>query len=86
MSITLHALFLTLLSFAFNTHAFLTIKSTLTENRSNEIQHLHESKVVFSSPLLDEGYPPTIKEYRDGTILNKPLLVYLPGTGVFKMI
>jgi pimeloyl-ACP methyl ester carboxylesterase len=37
------------------------------------------STISFSSPLLDEGYPPTVQEYKNGTLGNKPLLLYLPG-------
>jgi pimeloyl-ACP methyl ester carboxylesterase len=37
------------------------------------------STISFSSPLLDEGYPPTVQEYKKGMLGNKPLLVYLPG-------
>ena len=38
-----------------------------------------QSTITFSSPLLDEGYPTTVIEYRNGTLHDKPLLVYLPG-------
>eukprot|EP00545_Synedropsis_sp_CCMP1620_P004928 CAMPEP_0119011456 /NCGR_PEP_ID=MMETSP1176-20130426/5691_1 /TAXON_ID=265551 /ORGANISM="Synedropsis recta cf, Strain CCMP1620" /LENGTH=467 /DNA_ID=CAMNT_0006964291 /DNA_START=47 /DNA_END=1450 /DNA_ORIENTATION=+ len=40
-------------------------------NRMRDIQ--------FSSPLLEEGYPPAVEEYEAGTLKKKPLLVYLPG-------
>ena len=33
----------------------------------------------FVSPLLDEGYPRVVQEFQNGTIANKPLLLYLPG-------
>lgn len=33
----------------------------------------------FSSPLLEQGYPPVVEEYEQGTLQEKPLLVYLPG-------
>ena len=35
--------------------------------------------VAFVSPLLDEGYPRVVEEFQNGTITDKPLLLYLPG-------
>lgn len=35
--------------------------------------------VTFASPLLDYGYPPTVEEFENGTLVEKPLLLYLPG-------
>jgi len=35
--------------------------------------------VRFMSPLLDYGYPPTVEEFEDGSLAEKPLLLYLPG-------
>jgi pimeloyl-ACP methyl ester carboxylesterase len=35
--------------------------------------------VAFVSPLLDEGYPRVVEEHETGAILEKPLLLYLPG-------
>ncbi len=54
----------------------------LSRSKRSQIKlslHASASTVSFSSPLLDEGYVPTVKEFEDGTILNKPLLLYLPG-------
>eukprot|EP00559_Dactyliosolen_fragilissimus_P006268 CAMPEP_0184871322 /NCGR_PEP_ID=MMETSP0580-20130426/40652_1 /TAXON_ID=1118495 /ORGANISM="Dactyliosolen fragilissimus" /LENGTH=151 /DNA_ID=CAMNT_0027373965 /DNA_START=120 /DNA_END=572 /DNA_ORIENTATION=- len=45
----------------------------------NRICHLKASKISFESPLLEEGYPPTVNEYKDGKLQRKPLLIYLPG-------
>lgn len=33
----------------------------------------------FCSPLLEEGYPPVVEEYETGAVMQKPLLVFLPG-------
>ena len=38
-----------------------------------------KSTVSFSSPLLDSGYPPAVSDLKSNNLLNKPLLVYLPG-------
>lgn len=35
--------------------------------------------VSFVSPLIEEGYPPVVHEYRLNTLKDKPLLLYLPG-------
>lgn len=35
--------------------------------------------IRFSSPLLEEGYPPAVEEDEADTLKEKPLLVYLPG-------
>ena len=37
------------------------------------------SNVKFVRPLLDFGHPPTVTELEDGTLSDKPLLLYLPG-------
>jgi pimeloyl-ACP methyl ester carboxylesterase len=52
---------------------------TTTTATATSTQLGEQSTVSFSSPLLDEGYAPTVAEYNDGTLSNKPLLVYLPG-------
>lgn len=61
-----------------NTSAFVIQKVTSSRN-TNKIQLNEDSTVSFSSPLIDEGYAPTVLEYEDGSLVNKPLLVYLPG-------
>ena len=48
-----------------------TSSTTTTTGRKRDIR--------FSSPLLEEGYPETVEEYCNGTLAEKPLLVYLPG-------
>ena len=49
----------------------------MPENIKNVTQ---TSKYVrFMSPLLEYGYPPVVSEYQDGTLQDKPLLLYLPG-------
>ena len=35
--------------------------------------------VQFMAPLLDYGHPPTVEELENGTLTEKPLLLYLPG-------
>jgi pimeloyl-ACP methyl ester carboxylesterase len=35
--------------------------------------------VNFAAPLLDYGYAPTVEEYEDELLSEKPLLLYLPG-------
>ncbi|GKY99817.1 hypothetical protein MPSEU_000935500 [Mayamaea pseudoterrestris] len=35
--------------------------------------------VRFISPLLEYGYKSVVEEYENGTLANKPLLLYLPG-------
>mmetsp|Transcript_6157 Transcript_6157/g.7805 ORF Transcript_6157/g.7805 Transcript_6157/m.7805 type:complete len:394 (+) Transcript_6157:30-1211(+) len=51
----------------------------LKTNGSYYKTQLHDSTVSFSSPLLDEGYAPTILEHKNDMLRNKPLLIYLPG-------
>lgn len=36
-------------------------------------------RVQFAAPLLDYGHPPAVKEFQNGTISEKPILLYLPG-------
>lgn len=36
-------------------------------------------RVQFASPLLEYGHPPTVEELRNGTLSEKPILLYLPG-------
>ena len=36
-------------------------------------------RIRFMSPLLEYGYPPTVSEFQNGTLNEKPLLLYLPG-------
>lgn len=35
--------------------------------------------VQFRAPLMDYGYPPAVKELGDGSLSQKPVLLYLPG-------
>jgi pimeloyl-ACP methyl ester carboxylesterase len=35
--------------------------------------------ISFSSPLLEAGYPPTVRDAESGVLHVKPLLLYLPG-------
>jgi len=48
-----------------------------TADKGEEIYRPRD--IMFSSPLLDEGYPPVVEEYEKGYLKKKPLLVYLPG-------
>ncbi|GFH51626.1 hypothetical protein CTEN210_08102 [Chaetoceros tenuissimus] len=50
------------------------IKQTI----KHEFQNRH-SKVEFINPLIESGYPPTVKEYKANKLNEKPLLLYLPG-------
>jgi pimeloyl-ACP methyl ester carboxylesterase len=40
---------------------------------------LRPHNVQFMAPLLDYGHPPTVEELENGTLTEKPLLLYLPG-------
>jgi pimeloyl-ACP methyl ester carboxylesterase len=60
-------------------HAF---QPTITQhNRIHVATRLFatESDVRFLSPLLEYGYRPTVDEYENQTLAEKPLLLYLPG-------
>lgn len=46
---------------------------------SKENSVAKKMNVNFCAPLLDYGYPPTVAEYRDNSISEKPILLYLPG-------
>ncbi|KAL3936002.1 MAG: hypothetical protein SGBAC_008587 [Bacillariaceae sp.] len=35
--------------------------------------------VQFRAPLMDYGYPPAVNELREGSLSQKPILLYLPG-------
>lgn len=37
------------------------------------------STLSFSSPLLESGYVPAVREYSLGILKYKPLLLYIPG-------
>ena len=60
-----------------NTSSFI-INGVTSSRNTNKVQ-LNESTVSFSSPLLDEGYAPTVSEFENGSLSDKPLLLYLPG-------
>lgn len=50
------------------------IQTSLTAFRqSDDLQSKH---ITFVSPLLEDGYPPAVKDYNQR---SKPLLLYLPG-------
>lgn len=38
-----------------------------------------DTTVVFTSPLLSEGYRPAVDSHESGSMKKKPLLLYLPG-------
>lgn len=56
--------------------SYLVVSAT-TEQKDNDKQRIRNAK--FVSPLFDEGYPRVVQEFQNGTITNKPLLLYLPG-------
>ena len=56
-----------------------------TQNRCEEFKlnakatATSTSTVSWCSPLLEEGYPPAVSEFKSNTLREKPLLIYLPG-------
>lgn len=52
---------------------------TTTPKTSRAPQSPRPHHVQFASPLLDFGYPPTVEEFRNGRVSEKPILLYLPG-------
>lgn len=38
-----------------------------------------DSAIQWIAPLLEYGYPVTVEEYKNKTLLQKPILLYLPG-------
>jgi hypothetical protein len=53
------------------------IQMTGTEIENNPGDVLRN--VRFISPLLEYGYRPTVEQYENNTLSEKPLLLYLPG-------
>jgi pimeloyl-ACP methyl ester carboxylesterase len=59
-------------------HALLSLQATELQKHSH---------ITFVSPLLEDGYPPAVKDYQQSNIISidtsntqpKPLLLYLPG-------
>lgn len=43
------------------------------------MSHPSSSDIQFISPLLKYGYPIAVEEYKNGTLFQKPILLYLPG-------
>ena len=54
---------------------FTSVSHQSENNRSSTPQ----TTLSFSSPLLESGYVPTVREYSLGILKYKPLLLYLPG-------
>jgi hypothetical protein len=42
-------------------------------------QPLRVQNVKFAAPLLDYEYAPTVEEFQDNTLSEKPILLYLPA-------
>jgi pimeloyl-ACP methyl ester carboxylesterase len=61
-------------SFHRNTEIMVLSLKQYTETPDSRVRDIR-----FCSPLLEEGYPPAVEEYEDGTLSKKPLLLYLPG-------
>lgn len=55
-----------------------TSSDGLTDPLENELDE-RPRDVAFLSPLLKYGYLPAVEEYNNGTLTEKPLLLYLPG-------
>jgi pimeloyl-ACP methyl ester carboxylesterase len=53
----------------------VSLHSTTTDDSTPE----RVQDIRFDSPLLEEGYPPTVEEEESGLLQEKPLLIYLPG-------
>lgn len=55
----------------------------IQNSETNSVDTINNSNATscirFSSPLLEFGYPPAVKELDEGTIATKPLLLYIPG-------
>jgi len=71
-----------------NHHQKLTVILVLTLQLWNESAALSyirsdrsipHTSVRFTAPLLEEGFPPAVNEYKSGENKKKPLLLYLPG-------
>jgi pimeloyl-ACP methyl ester carboxylesterase len=61
---------------------FFSSKSIQESDREAELSANFEnstSDVRFISPLIDYGYRPAVEELENGTLREKPLLLYLPG-------
>mmetsp|Transcript_10145 Transcript_10145/g.15083 ORF Transcript_10145/g.15083 Transcript_10145/m.15083 type:complete len:525 (-) Transcript_10145:98-1672(-) len=54
-------------------------RSSINTKTSSSTTTYLQATVTFSNPLLDEGYPPTVHEYKEKTLTSKPLLLYVPG-------
>ena len=59
-----------------NTRAYNADEST-TKNAATVPERPRH--VRFQSPLLEYGYRPAVEEYENGLLVEKPLLLYLPG-------
>jgi len=46
---------------------------------SSAAVHKKQSNFQFSHPLVLEGYPPAVNEFKANDHLKKPMLLYLPG-------
>lgn len=63
---------------ALNLFLFFAVFSS-TNGFSSSGSTKANSLIHFVSPLMEEGYPPVIHEYRLNELKDKPLLIYLPG-------
>ena len=59
--------------------AFSTPQRAIKQTIKHEFSNNRHSKVEFISPLIESGYPPTVMEYKSNKLIEKPLLLYLPG-------
>ena len=58
---------------------FLSQTESRNDGQMNGSEIKKNQRIRFISPLLDYGYPPAVTEFQDGTLEEKPLLLYLPG-------
>lgn len=54
------------------------LQTTATEDVTTDLPS-RPRDVKFMSPLLEYGYRPAVQDFENGTLQEKPLLLYLPG-------